>query len=93
MSFTITAPVKDPQATLRHGISWADWLGEGETIASQAVTAQAGIVVDQVAQADGIVSYRISGGSAGVDYIVTCRITTSLGNIDERSVLYRVRER
>jgi hypothetical protein len=93
MSYTFTAPPKDPQATLRHSISWADWLQNGETITAQSMTSPAGITVDQVAQATGAVSYRISGGAAGTDYVVTCQITTSQGRIDERSVLYRVRNR
>lgn len=38
-------------------------------------------------------SYRISGGTAATDYVVTCQITTNQGRIDERSVLYKVRER
>lgn len=93
MSYTFTAPPKDPQATLRHGINWADWLQNGETITAQSITATVGITVDQVTQATGVVSYRISGGAAGADYVVTCQITTSQGRIDERSVLYRVRNR
>jgi len=86
MSYTFTAPPKDPQATLRHGINWADWLQNGETITAQSITATVGITVDQVTQATG-------GGTAGADYVVTCQITTSQGRIDERSVRYRVRNR
>lgn len=93
MSYTFTAPPKDPQATLRHSISWAAWLQQGETTTAQSVTAPEGITADQVAQADGVVSYRISGGTAATDYVVTCQITTNQGRIDERSVLYKVRER
>lgn len=93
MSYTFTAPIKDPQAILRHSISWADWLQEGETIVSRSVTPEVGMVVDQVSDAAGAVSYRIQGGVAGKNYIVTCQITTSLGRVDERSVLYPVRER
>jgi hypothetical protein len=93
MSFTFTAPPKDPQATLRHSISWASWLQDGEAITAQSMTAPDGITVDQVTQADGVVSYRISGGIDRKDYVVACRVETSQGRIDERSVLYRVRER
>ena len=93
MSYTFTAPPKDPQATLRHGINWADWLQDGETITAQSMTAPTGITVDQVTQATGVISYRIVGGTAGTDYVVTCQITTSQGRVDERSVLYRVRNR
>ena len=93
MSFTFTAAPKDPQASLRHSIDWSPWLESGETITAQTVTAPDGITTDQVTQADGVVSYRISGGTAGGDYKITCQITTSTGRVDQRSVLYRVRER
>lgn len=90
---TFTAPDKDPQATLRHGVDWSGWLQADETITDEAVTATTGLTVDQVAEAAGVVSYRVSGGTAGADYTVTCQVTTSNGRIDERSVLYQVRER
>jgi NADPH-dependent curcumin reductase CurA len=93
MGFEFTAPVKDPDAILRHAVDWTAWLQDGETIIAQAVTAPVGITVDQVTQADGVVSYRIAGGADGAEYIVTCRVTTSLGRIDDRSVRYRVGQR
>lgn len=92
MSFTFTAPVKDPQAVLRHGVDWSAWLEAGETIATEAATSE-GLTIDQVSQADGVVTYRVAGGTANTDYTVTCSITTSTGRTDERSVFYRVRER
>jgi NADPH-dependent curcumin reductase CurA len=93
MGFEFTAPVKDPDSILRHAFDWTAWLQDGETIIAQAVTAPVGITVDQVTQADGVVSYRIAGGADGAEYIVTCRVTTSLGRIDDRSVRYRVGQR
>lgn len=85
--------IKDPQAILRDAFDWTDWLGAGETISAFAVTASDGLTIDQIARVLGVVSYRVSGGTAGLDYVVTCEITTSEGNIDQRSALYRVRER
>lgn len=92
MSFTFTAPVKDPDATLRHGMDWSAWLEDGETITTQTVTGE-GLVLDQVSEDAGVVSWRVSGGIATQDYVATVRVTTSLGRIDDRSVQYRVRER
>lgn len=94
MSYEFTAPVKDPEAVLDHGMDWSGWLDENETIASQLVmAAPAGLTISAVTQANGIVSWRVSGGTLGQDYIVTCRITTSIGRVDDRSILYRVGER
>lgn len=94
MSYTFHAPPKDPAAILRHGIDWSAWLDHDETISTRTVVpAQDGITVDQLSDENGIVTYRISGGKAGKNYIVTCRITTNTGRSDERSVRYPVRER
>lgn len=93
MGYTFDAPIKDPAAVLRHGHDVSAWLEEGETIASRTVTGQDGITVDQVNDDAGVVSYRIAGGKAGFDYLVTCRVTTSTGRVDERTARYRVRER
>ena len=94
MNYEFTAPPKDPSAVLDHGMDWTSWLDEGETIASQTVVATpAGLTIAAVAQANGIVSWRVSGGTLGQDYIATCRVTTSIGRVDERSVRYRVGER
>jgi hypothetical protein len=93
MDYTFTAPIKDPDAVLRHGHDLSAWLEEEETVSAFAVTAQAGITVDQVYEDAGIVSYRIAGGTAGHDYLVTCRVTTDHGRIDERSARYSVRQR
>lgn len=94
MSYEFTAPSKDPSAVLDYGMDWTNWLDAGETISAQSVVvAPAGLTIGQVMQADGIVSWRVSGGTLGQDYIATCRVTTSIGRVDERSVRYRVRER
>lgn len=96
MNYTFTAPIKDPQAILRHSMNWADWLQQGESIQGlPAVVSSvpAELVVDQIAQADGLVSWRVAGGTADANYVVTARINTNQGRTDERSVLYRVRER
>lgn len=91
--FTFTAPIKDPNSIELHGLDWTDWLGAGDSLVNATVTADTGLTVDQVANAAGIVSYRLSGGAAGANYIATCRVTTAFGLVDDRSVQYRVRER
>lgn len=92
--FTFTAPIKDPSSIELHGMDWSTWLGAGDSIATQDVFSDMpGLAVSQVAEAAGIVSYRLSGGTAGINYTVTCRVTTAFGLSDDRSVQYRVRER
>jgi hypothetical protein len=98
MSYTFEAPIKDPHAILRHSMDWAQkgWLQAGEAIQGLPEvisSAPTELVVDQVAQANGQVSWRVSGGLAGVNYTVTVRISTNQGRTDDRSILYKVRER
>lgn len=85
--------VKDPDASLPYEWDWAAWLSDGETITGTVITADPGITVGAPSQAAGIVTVRISGGTAGTTYKVACRITTSGGNIDERTKKIVVRNR
>ena len=92
--FTFMAPLKDPNSIELHGLDWSDWLGAGDSIATATVFSDlTGLSISQVANGAGVVSYRISGGTAGMNYTATCRITTAFGLADDRSVQYRVRER
>ena len=95
MSTTFQAPPKDPAAILIHAMDWTAWLETAETISAQTATSSvpAELVIDQVAQATGVVTWRVQGGTAGKKYTVTIQITTSSGRRDERSVVYRVTQR
>ena len=95
MSYEFTAPVKDPAAVLDHGMDWSGWLEDGETIVGTptVVAAPAGLTISGINTVGGVVNWRVSGGELGQDYIVTCGIITSSGRADERSLLYRVRDR
>lgn len=96
---------KDPDATLTYGMAWADWL-DGDTLSTAVWTVPAGITkgtasinaapidVDGVSQAANTVALvSLSGGTAGIDYTVTCRVTTAAGDIDDRSIVVACRER
>lgn len=69
--------------------SWAD-LGD-DTISAYAWTAAAGLTVVSGYAATAIT--RISGGTLGSDYALTCTITTASGQIDARVIPVQVRER
>ena len=85
--------VKDPDASLPYEWDWAAWLSDGETITGTVITADPGITVGAPSQAAGIVTVRVSGGTAGATYRVACRITTSGGNITQRTKKIVVRNR
>lgn len=87
---------KDPNAVLDYGVDWGvafnSWLA-GETIASVAWTVPAGLTLTSQSNSDTVAKVRLSGGTVGVTYAITCRITTNTGQIEDRSFRIIVRER
>jgi hypothetical protein len=85
---------KDPDAVLDYQFDWSDWLTDGDTIQDASVTATAGLTVapDLTVTATAVTCW-LSGGTAGLDYTVTCHIETAGGRVDERSIKVQVRER
>ena len=84
---------KDPDAVLDFAFDWSSWLAESETINTYTVTVMSGLTLDSDSQADGVVTVWLSGGTAGNWYTVACRIVTSAGRTDERTMRIRVEER
>lgn len=83
----------DPNASEIYRWNWLDWL-DGETISAQSIVADAGITAALVTLASTYVDIRISGGTAGQEYGVTSRVTsTPNGRIQDRTVKFAVRER
>lgn len=87
---------KSPAANLNYGFDWGTrgWLNTGETITEAAWTVPAGLTLEGSAILEGTKTVcRISGGVHGTDYEISCHVTTSEGNEDERTILLRVRRR
>lgn len=89
--------VKDPAAVLDYGFDWAerDWLDAGETVLTADWTIPAPLTIitsEIIADATTAVAW-LSGGTAGTDYTISCRIATSAGRTDERSMVLKVRNR
>lgn len=83
----------DPNASEIYRWNWLDWL-DGETIGTQQIVADAGITATLVTLGSTYVDIRISGGTAGNDYGVTSRVTsTPNARIQDRTVRFSVRER
>ena len=96
--------LKDPSAVLDWAFDWkplthgapgatSDWLATGETIANHTITADTGLKVDSSAENNGKITVWLSGGTAGQNYKVACKITTSAGRTDERTIWIKVVER
>ena len=88
-----TTFLQDPDAELDYLFDWSTWLEDLETISSYVITAETGITASDDTETGGKVTVWLSGGTAGSNYTVACRITTSAGRIDERTITVRVRER
>lgn len=85
--------LKDPSAVLDWTFDWSNWLAAAETITDHTITADTGITVDSSTEDAGVVTVWLSGGTARIDYRVSCLITTSAGRTDERSIMIQVEDR
>lgn len=85
--------VKDPDAILDYVIDWGPWLN-GDEINTSNWTLDSGITnsADDTPSTS-TTRIFISGGTAGVNYTATNRITTIGGRTDDRSFEVRVRQR
>jgi hypothetical protein len=87
---------KDPSDVTDWAIDFAAELAlstPADTIASAVWTVPAGLTAG-VQQVNGsVASVFLSGGTAGSDYVVACRITTAGGRTIERSARLFVRDR
>ena len=101
MSLKLQNPLKDPSAVLDYAFDWTGWLAAGETIAVDSetgeklitITADTGITVDSWTESDGKIIVWLSGGTAGINYKVACKITTTAGRTDERTIWIKVTNR
>ncbi|MFO0271368.1 MAG: hypothetical protein ACK53W_12640 [Gemmatimonadota bacterium] len=83
---------KDPGARVDYDLDWSEYLG-ADTIATSSWTVPAGLTLYAQTATTTVATVWIEGGTAGVDYAITNRVTTAGGRIDERSILIRVRDR
>lgn len=91
---------KDPSAVLDYTWDWnsttapgGPWLAAGETISSHTVTVPAGITKTDETITGGKITAWIAGGTVGNIYPMVCRIVTSAGRTDERTIRLRIVER
>lgn len=99
--------VMDPDALLDYSVLWDEWLSDDEIIEDVAVTAtedmievlsstlnEDAVVVDGVThKAFSVVTIWLSSGVLDEEPIITCRITTNHGRVDDRSFSLKIAER
>ena len=85
--------LKDPDAVLDYGFDWSPWLADGVTISASTWTVPAGITKDSDSNTTTTTTIVLSGGTAGVSYVLTNHVVASDGQEDDRSMQVDVRER
>ena len=84
--------IKDPNAVLDYALDWTKWL-EGDTLVSGTWTIDAGPTIASQNVSAGIVTMWLSGGVDGVSYAAVCRVVTTGGRTEDRTISIQVRER
>jgi hypothetical protein len=89
--------IKDPDDKRDYAVDWSTWLtNEGDTAASVQWITPAGIVRENnpaPSLTGGKATAWWSGGTDGVDYPITCRLTTTAGRVIDRTLTIKVRSR
>lgn len=88
---------KDPNAVLDYELDWTAWLGT-DTINSATWTYVGTPTGQPTLSSQTIVSGKIakiwaSGGELGQDYPFRCRIVTTGGRTDDRTVTFKIRDK
>lgn len=87
----MTVYKKDPNARLDYTLDWGPWLTPlADTIFSAVWLPSAGITVDTPTHTTTTATAWASGGVVGDPEFMTCRITTTAGRIDDRTVFFKI---
>jgi hypothetical protein len=80
---------KDPDAKLDFPIDWSGWLGS-DSITASLWSVPAGLTLESEVFAPAETTAWLSGGTDGAVYVVTNRITTTAGRVNEASIRLKV---
>lgn len=85
---------KDPDAVLDYVFDWTDWLAPlADVIVSVEWVPSAGITVVSSSNTSATATAFASGGVVDADEFLTCRITTSGGRTDDRTIRFSITQR
>ena len=87
----IAAFTKDPNSTIDFEVDWNLWLN-GDTVTTSAWEVPAALTIVSEGVTSNVTRAFLSGGATGADYLLTNRVTTPGGRIEDRSVLVQVRQ-
>ncbi len=84
--------LKDSASVLDYGLDWSTWLG-ADTLLTSVWTVPAGITKDSDSKTDTTTTIWLSGGTTGVAYLATNKITTAGSRTAERSIRIKIEDR
>lgn len=84
---------KDPDETLDYLWDWSAWLGADTISTSEFTVSPSGLVIESDNNSDKTSVVWLSGGTAGLIYDVTNRITTVAGRTADRTALIVCQQR
>jgi hypothetical protein len=85
---------KDPDATLDYTWDWTEFLADiVDSIAAYEMLVDESLTVVSSSRIGAVVTAFISGGTLDAKPTATCRITTTGGRIEDRSIYFRMVER
>ena len=85
-------PRKDPDAVVDYGIDWVRWLA-GDTLLTSVWLVPSGIVEDSSSNTATAATIWLSGGTVGLSYRLTNRVTTVGLRTQDQTVTIPVRAR
>lgn len=102
--WNVTNPAKpfglfDPDGVYDIPFDWSDWLaGLSDTYGSHMIICETGVECTSSAQAAGVITARIDKDPAetlvaSAKYGITCRITTTNGQVEDQTVYLKVVEK
>jgi hypothetical protein len=83
---------KDPDKKADWVFRWNDVTASGDSIASYVITVETGITLVSDSKTTADVTVWLSGGTPGQTYTVSCKIVTTAGREDEKSVRFRIKQ-
>lgn len=84
---------KDPDAELDYGFDWTNWLQTTETLSSSDWTVPDGLTFVKKEKTTTETKVWVKGGTPRKKYILTNKIETNEGRVDNRSLKISVIER
>lgn len=86
-------PPKDPDSIVDYQCNWAEWLSIDEAIEHAEWIVPTGLNNVQISHSETVSTVWLSEGVVGETYLLTNRITTTGGRVEDRTLRIRVTDK